>query len=167
MNEQTLHEAEKFLHEQIPLTRAMGARVLPEEGDGFAIEAPVALNHNHLRTAFGGSINAIATLAGYVLLWFELRNEPVHVVISASSIRFLKPIRESIRAICEQPPRGIMEAFHSSFQERGKATIQLQVRVVEKRIVVAHFKGTFVALRGLASVRDGKRSGVLRPEPRV
>src|ERR1043166_4799497 len=70
-----LREAENFLHEKIPITRAMGIRVI-SSGNEFAIEAPVALNFNHLGTGFGGSINAVATLAGYVFLWIELHEIP-------------------------------------------------------------------------------------------
>ncbi|MDQ3120057.1 MAG: thioesterase domain-containing protein [Verrucomicrobiota bacterium] len=146
LDQTRLHEAETFLHEQIPLSRAMGLRVLPAGDDGFAVEAPVALNYNHLQTAFGGSINAVATLAGYALLWLELRALPAHVVISASSIRFLRPIRKTIRAVCESPSALRLEALRASLQETGKAKIHLQVRVEEHSIIAAHFEATFVAL---------------------
>lgn len=159
MNEKTLHEAEQFLHKRIPLSRTMGVRVLPDQAHGFAVEAPVTLNYNHLQTAFGGSINAIGTLAGYTFLWFELRTDIAHVVISASSIRFLKPIRETIRAVCDKPSRQTLEAFHALLQNTGKAGIQLQVRVVEKDVVAARFEATFVAMR------DENRSDTLRETP--
>ncbi len=64
-----LDDLESYLRRKIVLARAMDLRVLREEGDlGFVIEAPVAANLNHLGTAFGGSINAIATLAAYSAL---------------------------------------------------------------------------------------------------
>ena len=87
MRDQPLLETEKYFHEQIPITRAMGVRVVAHDENGFVIEAPVALNSNHLRTAFGGSINAIATLAAYGLLWLELREQDAHVVVAESSIQ--------------------------------------------------------------------------------
>ena len=73
MDEQALRATENFFHDKIPLTRAMGIRVVADDRHRFAIEAPVGLNHNHLQTAFGGSINAVATLAGYGFLWLEVR----------------------------------------------------------------------------------------------
>ena len=142
-----LHAAEQFLHEQIPLTRAMGVRVVADAEHGFAIEAPVALNYNHLRTAFGGSINAVATLAGYAFLWLELRDAAAHVVIRESSIRFLRPVRETIRAVCAPPPQEELERFRVAFAESGKARLQLHVRVVESGAVGAELHGSFVALR--------------------
>ena len=152
LNEETLRGAEKFLHERIPLTLAMGVRVLPDQANGFAVEAPVALNHNHLQTAFGGSIDAICTLAGYTFLWLELRGDTVHVVIRESSIRFLKPIREHIRAVCDKTNGERLEAFRDLYQTTGKASIQLQVRAVEKGAVVARFEAVFVALQSVKRV---------------
>src|SRR3954464_967693 len=118
-----LLKAEKFLHEQIPITRAMGLRVVAHDDAGFTVEAPVALNSNHLRTAFGGSINAVATLAAYGFLWVELNDAAAHVVVAESSIRFLRPVRETIRAICQRPAAEELTAFRSQFTAKGKARI--------------------------------------------
>jgi thioesterase domain-containing protein len=147
MNEDTLREAEAFFHERIPLTRAMGVRVVPDAVHGFAVEAPVALNYNHLQTAFGGSVNAVATLAGYGLLWLELREQIAHVVIGSSSIRFLRAVRETIRAICVPPQARELEAMKASLREKGKARITLSVNVEENGIRCAQFDATFVAFR--------------------
>jgi thioesterase domain-containing protein len=142
-----LLETEKYLHEQIPITRAMGVRVVAHDENGFVIEAPVALNSNHLRTAFGGSINAIATLAAYGLLWLELREQDAHVVVAESSIRFLRPVRKTIRAICLRPDPEKLAAFHTTFGDKGKARIALRVQVVEEGQIAAEFDGIFLARR--------------------
>src|SRR3954447_5205536 len=120
-----LRAAEKFLHAQIPITRAMGLRVVANDDAGFTVEAPVALNSNHLRTAFGGSINAVATLAAYGFLWMELNDAAAHVVVAESSIRFLRPVREAIRATCPPPDENILTEFRRHFSEKGKARITL------------------------------------------
>ena len=140
-----LRAAEKFFHEQIPITRAMGVRVVANDENGFAIEAPVALNSNHLRTAFGGSINAVATLAAYGFLWLELNDASVHVVVAESSIRFLRPVRETIRATCLRPNPEELTAFHNQFAAKRKARIALRVNVIEAGETAAEFEGSFVA----------------------
>ncbi|MFL6589470.1 MAG: YiiD C-terminal domain-containing protein [Chthoniobacterales bacterium] len=140
-----LRDAEKFLHEQIPITRAMGLRVMANADDAFTVEAPVALNSNHLRTAFGGSINAVATLAGYGFLWLEMKDTAAHVVVAESSIRFLRPVRETIRATCLAPAADELAAFHRRFREKGKARINLRVNVIESGETAAEFEGSFVA----------------------
>src|SRR3979490_546046 len=98
----------------------MGVRVVAHDDSGFVVEAPVALNSNHLRTAFGGSINAVATLAAYGFLWLELDDASAHVVVAESSIRFLRPVRETIRAICLQPAPNQLTAFRAQFTAKGK-----------------------------------------------
>jgi thioesterase domain-containing protein len=138
--------AEKFLHEQIPITRAMGLRVVADDDEsGFVVEAPVALNSNHLRTAFGGSINAVATLAAYGFLWVELNDAAVHVVVAESSIRFLRPVRETIRATCLRPGANTLASFRDQFAEKQKARITLHVNVTEAGEIAAEFEGRFVA----------------------
>jgi thioesterase domain-containing protein len=140
-----LLKAEKFLHEQIPITRAMGLRVVAHDDAGFTIEAPVALNSNHLRTAFGGSINAVATLAAYGFLWMELNDAAAHVVVAESSIRFLRPVREMIRATCLRPDANVLTEFRHHFCEKRKAGITLRVNVREGDKTAAEFEGRFVA----------------------
>jgi thioesterase domain-containing protein len=123
----------------------MGLRIVSDDENGVAVEAPVALNSNHLRTAFGGSINAVATLAAYGLLWLELDNPAVHVVVAESSIRFLRPVRETIRAVCARPGPDEWKAFRAEFESAGKARLKLCVKVVEAEQTAAEFEGTFVA----------------------
>lgn len=135
---------EEFLRGKIPLTRAMDIRVATHH-DGFAIEAPVEPNHNHLHTAFGGSINAVATLAGYTLLWLELRDRVADLVLRESSIRFLRPVREMIRAVCVPVAAEDLAAFKEMLTRDAKARLAVRVRVEEEGELCAEFRGTFVA----------------------
>lgn len=138
-----VQHAQEFLHKQIPLTVHMGVGVLTL--DPFTVEVPVALNSNHLGTAFGGSINAIATLAAYGFLWSQLHeNAAVHIVIAESSIRFLRPARKIIRAICHKPAE--LEQFKRALSSGHRGRISLGVTVEENATVTAQFQGTFVGL---------------------
>lgn len=140
-----LRAAEEFLHNKIPLTQAMGVRVA-QHPTGFAIEAPVALNSNHLDTAFGGSINSVATLAGYTFLWLELRGRPAYIVVGESAIRFLRPVRMTIRAFCIVPAAEQLAAFRDRLTLKGKARLELQVEVEEDGETAAAFDGTFMGV---------------------
>lgn len=143
-------EAEQFFHTRIPITRAMGLRVITADTERFVVEAPVAVNHNHMHTGFGGSINAVATLAGYGRLWLRLRERAAEVVIVESTIRFLRPVTTTIRATCSG---GEIEAFADDVDVMGTARIRLQVIVAEDEIISAEFRGTFAAVRP----RDSRR----------
>jgi thioesterase domain-containing protein len=142
-----LRRTEEFFYQQIPITRAMGVRVAAYNGRQLTLAAPLALNHNHLGTAFGGSLGAIATLAGYGLLWLELRDRACHLVIRQSSLSFRRPVRKEIVAICRRPDQEPLREFKDAFAHRGKARIGLDVTIEEDGFVAVDFQGVFVALK--------------------
>lgn len=147
MNETLLKETEAFLHQQIPITLAIGVQVKSFDGQHLVITAPLEPNHNHLGTAFGGSLSAIATLTGYTLLWLLLGDRSAHIVIRESSIRYRRPVTESIRALCECPNEADLANFKTQFQETGKARLRLQVRIEEDGQTCVEFDGEFVAMK--------------------
>ena len=142
-----LNETERFFHDQIPLTVAMGVTVQAFDGERLVLAAPLAANHNHLGTAFGGSLSAIATLAGYGLLWLALDDRSAHIVVRSSRIRYRHPVRKSILAVTQPPSEEVFTTFIKKFQSTGKAAIRLQVKIVEGDRVCVDFDGLFVALR--------------------
>lgn len=143
----TIAATERFLHEQIPLSAAMGVRVEAFDKERLILSAPLEPNHNHLGTAFGGSLAVLATLAGYGLLWLELGDRDCHIVIRRSSISYERPVRGRLRAICRQPDEAELAGFKDAFLKKGKARIQLQVTIEEDDEVCVLFEGTFVAIR--------------------
>jgi thioesterase domain-containing protein len=145
-HEQQLRETEAFLHEQIPITRAMGIGVESYDGHQFVLTAPLAPNHNHLGTAFGGSLAAVSTLAGYGLVWLELGDRTAHVVIRESEISYRHPVLGTIRAICRRPDEATITKFKTQFASRGKARLRLEVVIEESGLTAVKFSGTFVAL---------------------
>ena len=147
MNDDLLRETEHFLHEQIPLTRAMGVQVESYDGETLVITAPLEPNHNHLGTAFGGSLSAIATLTGYSLLWLMLGDRTAHIVIRESTIRYRRPVRRVIRALCQPPDAATISDFKTLFAETGKARMNLQVTIQEEGQICVEFSGEFVALK--------------------
>src|SRR4051794_29183031 len=104
----------------------MGVRVVSYDGATLVLEAPLAPNHNHLGTAFGGSLTAMATLAGYGLLWLELGDPGAHVVIRESSANFRRPVVKSIRAIGHRPAEEEVLRFRQEFARKGKARMEVR-----------------------------------------
>lgn len=60
MNPQAL---EQYLHDHIPLSKAMQVSVLEASQERVILMAPLAPNINHTESVFGGSASAVATLA--------------------------------------------------------------------------------------------------------
>lgn len=146
-NAALLAATEAFLHEQIPITQAMGVKVTRYDEGGLELTAPLAANHNHLGTAFGGSLSAVATLAGYALLWLLLGDRGVHVVVREGHISYKHPVEGEIRAVCRAPEAARLEAFQKAFQHAGKARLELTVTVEHGGRACVEFTGMYVALR--------------------
>jgi thioesterase domain-containing protein len=143
----TSAEIEAFLHEKIPLARAMGVRVESCDPEAFILTAPLEPNHNHLGTAFGGSLAALATLTGYACLWHALDDRDAHVVIRRSELDYRHPVRGTLRAVCRRPSEEKLATFRSTFAKAGKARITLVVTMEEAGSVCLRFQGVFVAIR--------------------
>jgi thioesterase domain-containing protein len=142
-----LRTTRQFFHERIPITREMGVEVESFDDSGLVLTAPLAANHNHLGTAFGGSLAALATLAGYGMVWLMLEDQQAHVVIKESQLRYLRPVTATLRAVCTPPGDHEWERFIATFRQRGKARIRLEVVIFEAGQPCVEFNGTFVALR--------------------
>src|SRR5919107_1389380 len=99
----TARQIGELFYSKIPVTRALGVGVEEYDGRRLVLTAPLRENVNHLGTAFGGSLNALAVLSGYGLLWLELRDTECHIVIRDSSISYDRPVRGELRAVCARP----------------------------------------------------------------
>jgi thioesterase domain-containing protein len=141
---------EAFLHEKIPLTRAMGLRVAESSAQRLVLEAPPEPNVNHLGTAFGGSLHALPTLACYSALWTLLHEAGVdgHVVVKRSEARYRAPVTGTLRAVCGRPPAGQCAEFMDDLRRHRKARMELSA-IVEGAAgskPAVEFRGSFVAL---------------------
>jgi thioesterase domain-containing protein len=67
------HDLQAYLHERIPLSRAMEVAVREAGSDGVVLYAPLAPNINHRDTVFGGSASAVAILAAWSALYVRMR----------------------------------------------------------------------------------------------
>jgi thioesterase domain-containing protein len=140
-------DVQRLLTEQIPITAAMGVSVASYDGDTLVLTAPLSPNHNHLNTAFGGSLHALATLAGYGWLWLELQDPSVHVVVRESHASYRRPVTGLLRASCGRPAAGALEQFRKHFTDCGKARLTLHATIDQGGVVAVQFEGEFVVIR--------------------
>ena len=147
-------QIQEVLHDKIPITRAMGVRVDDYDGQRLIVSAPLDENVNHLGTAFGGSLNSLAVLSGYALLWLELLDTDCHIVIRESSISYEHPVRGRLRATCVRPDADTLAEFKKAFRQKGRARIALTATIESDGMTAVRFRGTFVALRERAPAKD-------------
>ena len=156
-------QIEELFYDKIPITRALGVRVEEYDGRRLVLTAPLAENVNHLGTAFGGSLNALAVLSGYGLLWLELRDTECHIVIRDSSIHYDRPVRGDIRAVCVRPDDEALGAFRQQFRQKGRARIVLSATVEDAGVAAVRFRGTFVAMRQCDAAADDGAGAAVAP----
>jgi len=146
-------DLERYLHEHIPLSKAMQVSVRSIETDTVVLQAPLKPNINHRETVFGGSASALALLAGWSLLHLRLQRESLagRLVIQRNSMQYLQPIRGDFtaRATLEQPDA--WPSFMRTLVRRGRARIAVGSSLEHSGEVVGTFTGEFVALRDQAS----------------
>lgn len=139
---------EAYLRAHIPLSGPIGVRVLETGPDRVRVEAPLAPNLNHSATAFGGSVAALALLAGWTLVHAGLEREGLEVqtVIHQTSIRYDAPIEAAFTAICDAPEAAAWARFARTLRRHGRARIHVRVRVEAGGSVAATLEGAYVAL---------------------
>ena len=146
---------ELFLHEMIPLAKAMGVGVEVSDDRALTLTAPKEQNKNSLNTAFGGSLVSLATLAGYGVVWELMRTEKKspeekttwHIVVKESRAAYRKPVLGDLRAICERPAQAAISEFKEALARYGKAKLKLRARVVENGTTAVDVHAAFVVSR--------------------
>lgn len=148
-NSLTARGLTEYLHDKIPLTRAMGIAVVECSATRLIVEAPLAPNRNHLGTAFGGSLHAIPTLACYGTLWMLVREAGFesHVVVKRSHAEYRSPVQGALRAVCMRPPAARCAEFAADLHRHKKARMDLRAIVEGANGKPAvEFSGSFVAI---------------------
>ncbi|MEJ2514084.1 MAG: YiiD C-terminal domain-containing protein [Gammaproteobacteria bacterium] len=139
---------ETLWRDEIPLARAMEAAVERLDGEGLVATAPLSANRNHMGTAFGGSLQALATLAGWaVTLVAAGEDSGCRVVVAQASTRFLAPLKGPLRARARWPAAEDAESFRRRLEARGRARLTVEVRLGDGDRPAAEFTGDFVAMR--------------------
>lgn len=143
-------ELEAHLHDSIPLTAAMGVKVIRCDGSGVELAAPLEPNRNPHGGAFGGSIAALALTAAWSVVYHHVwgRTPAPAVVVADQRLEYLAPVTGEIRARAQGPGTSAWSRFDHALERRGRGRMALQASVHSGDTVAARFAGTFVALGG-------------------
>jgi thioesterase domain-containing protein len=141
---------EQFLHQQIPLSRAMQVSAIDVTADSVQLSAPLAPNLNHRATVFGGSASAVAILAAWSLLHVRLRVPfpSVSIVIQRQSMSYNRPILGTFAARASLAQPAEWPRFLRLLTRRGKARITVASTLDYAGEQVGSFSGDFVAFDG-------------------
>ena len=133
--------------EHIPLARAMQVEIRRLDGAGLQLAAPLEPNRNHVGTAFGGSLQGLATLAGWgVTLVTADGPGDIRVVIGACQMRFLAPVAGELIATAGWPDAATAAAFRARLAAQQRARLVVAVEIgAPGQGAAARFSGEFAA----------------------
>jgi len=136
---------ESILHEEIPISQAMGVRVAGCDGSSLRLTAPLAPNINHKCTAFGGSLFSLAVLCGWGMVHLKLAEARLHkhIVIQESNIRYLLPVDQEMHAECRLDDAAFRQ-FMRTLERHGRARLSLDVVITHHGQPAVEFSGRYV-----------------------
>lgn len=123
------HDLETLLFSQIPLSTFMKVKVLEVNDQRVSLECDLQPNHNHIGTAFGGSLSTMMIFAAYCQL-YKIINGDGHVILKSCSMDYIIPVAENLVAVCETPSLEDIETFQNGFNRKGKSKIELESKIV-------------------------------------
>lgn len=146
---QTLQAVQDYLHEHIPLSKAMGVEVRKADREGVVLSAPLEPNINHRETVFGGSASSIAILAAWSVVHFGLQREGLtcRVVIQKNTMSYEKPIAGVFTARCDAPDAEAWQRFLAMVNRKKMARIEISSVLEYKQEIAGKMEGVFVAIR--------------------
>jgi len=139
---------EAYLHAHIPISAAMGITVTAADPVEVALSAPLEPNVNHRSTVFGGSCASVAILAAWTLVHLRVAGSAARVVIQHAETDYLLPIRGPFTATCRLDDEAQWDRFRRTLARHGRARIELDATVSGNGLLVAGFRGTYVAIGG-------------------
>ena len=144
----TRNELEQYLHDHIPLSRAMQISVVDAQPKQITLGAPLAPNINHRETVFGGSSSAVAILAAWSLVHFRLHSEGLYprLVIQRNTMNYDLPISGDFSARATLRDEASWEQFKRMLLRKGRARVAVNSVLEFDGEIAGRFEGEFVAL---------------------
>lgn len=141
-------ELERYLHEHIPLSRAMEVSVVSATPSEVLLNAPLAPNINHRDTVFGGSASAICILAAWSLVHVRLREAGVaaRLVIQRNTMEYVRAVEGAFAARAVLADQQDWQRFVRTLERRGRARIDVNAALESAGTTAGTLGGTFVAL---------------------
>jgi len=145
----TAEALQAYLHDRIPISKAMGIEVASVSADGVTLAAPLEPNINHRDTVFGGSASAVGILASWLLVYVRLRPSypTARIVIQRNTVVFDRPITGRFTASSFAVEAGAWERFDAALARKSRARVHVGADLMCHGERVARLEASFVAVR--------------------
>ncbi|MGV3683934.1 MAG: YiiD C-terminal domain-containing protein [Acidovorax sp.] len=140
-------DLQAYLHQHIPLSRAMEVSVLESSLARVVLSAPLAPNINHRETVFGGSASAVAILAAWSMLHLRLSAHGLgsRLVIQRNTMAYGLPIDGTFTAVAEAPSEAAWRAFVRVYERKGLGRMEQASVLMYHGQPAGKLTGEFVA----------------------
>jgi thioesterase domain-containing protein len=141
-------DLERYLHDHIPLSRAMQVSVCRLDSEGVTLAAPLAANINHHDTVFGGSASAVAILAGWSLahVWLADAGIANRLVIQRNTMHYERPIAGNFTVRAYPPDPQVWQSFVRTLGRRGRARLGVTCELVYAGATAGRLEADYVAM---------------------
>ncbi len=141
-------QVSQLLSEQIPLCQAMDLELRHLSLAHVRLSVPLTPNVNDKGTAFGGSIAAALTMAGWSLLTTRLLHAGLDadLMIHRSEIIYERPVTTDFHAYCDWLNEDDWSVFLNQLKRRGRARLVMKSWVAGDSHAAATMTGSFVAI---------------------
>jgi thioesterase domain-containing protein len=141
-------EIEQYLYQAIPLAQAMAVKVRHAAEDAITLAAPLEPNINHCATVFGGSAAAVATLAGWLLVYRKLQALGLRgqVMVRRSQMDYQKAMHGAFTASTLPVPDTVWQRMAAALAKGRMARLQLAVELECGGVGAGRLDGEFVVL---------------------
>ena len=143
------NELETYLHQRIPLSRAMAVEVRSATPDGVELFAPLAPNINHRDTVFGGSASAVAIVAAWSALHVRMRAAglDVRLVIRRNTMSYDRPITSGFTATAAPPSDEAWDKLVATVERGRPARVNVGAQLHCDGQLVGELDGEFAVLQ--------------------
>ena len=144
----TSAELEDYLHEHLPLSKAMQVSAIEVNDDSVLLSAPLEPNINHCGTVFGGSASTLAILSAWSLLHVRLQTAGIEsqLVVQRNTMEYKHPIDGEFTARSVLTDSTKWDRFIRMFSRKGKARISVDSELIYQGKIAGRFRGEFVVL---------------------
>ena len=135
-----------YLHQHIPLCRAMQIKLGGVDETGLTLTAPLSLNHNDKGSAFGGSLATLCTLSGWAAVSFLCRDAglAVDMLISESHLNYRKQLTAPTLCATAQWPQDAQD-FLAALKagDPARTTVKATAGAPDGGEIAVEFSGEF------------------------
>ncbi|MFO1407920.1 MAG: YiiD C-terminal domain-containing protein [Steroidobacteraceae bacterium] len=141
-------ELEAYLHDRIPLSRAMAVAVVEAGSERVRLSAPLSPNINHRDTVFGGSAASLATLAAWSLIHVRLRLEGLsgRIVIRRGTTSYDRPMADEFTATALAPAADEWAKLKAALQRGRPGRLHASATLECRGAKAGTMDGEFVVL---------------------